>query len=96
MVIIGFLSFPAESRDEMAKRFPTAPAIPDHMKMNGPYGYATGKEGIRVTAIYEFDESKMAEAYKAVVARLQTYIGVSGYSYELHVCGEMGDFPTNN
>ncbi|MFC1886775.1 hypothetical protein ACFLZM_06945 [Thermodesulfobacteriota bacterium] len=96
MVIIAFLSYPPESRDEMAKRMPTAPALPDHMKMKGPYGYSNGKEGVRVTAMYEFDESKMAEAYRAVVARLQTYIGVTGYTFELHVCGEVGDFQTES
>ena len=58
MVIIGNISFPQESANDVGKRFLELPPVPDFMTLKGPYIKGKKKDGIQALEIYELDKSK--------------------------------------
>ena len=80
MVIIGMISFPTESSKEMGKRFMEIPAF---INKRGPYFNSELGVGIKCISIFEFEPSKMAEAFEFVNDYYAIYIGVPGYSYTI-------------
>jgi hypothetical protein len=90
MIIIADATWPLESQEEVGKRFPLAPQLPDHMTMRGPYVCADGA-GYRAITLYEFDEPKMADAVFAIASRFAVYNGVKGYIYKAQVFAEPGE-----
>lgn len=85
MVIIGDISFPQESANDVGKRFLELPPVPDYMTLKGPFIKGKKKEGIQVLEIYELDKSKVAEGIEFVTNRCVNYFGVPDYSYEVNV-----------
>jgi hypothetical protein len=53
------------------------------MTMKGPYILGDSEKGIRSILIYEYDNSKLAEALQAVGDRFTNYFDVPGYTYSL-------------
>jgi hypothetical protein len=84
MVIIGIMSYPPESANEMAKRLLAQPALPPYITMKGHYIGGEVREGIQSISIYEFDDSKFSEANEFVAARITRYFGVPGLTYSMH------------
>jgi len=73
MVIIGDISFPQESANDVGKRFLELPPLPDFMTLKGPYIKGRKKDGIQVLEIYELEKSKVAEGIEFVTNRCVTY-----------------------
>ena len=88
MVIIGTMSFPPQSAKEVGKCFMELPPVPDYITMKGPYVHGVKGEGIQSTILYEFDRSRMAEAFENVSNRYVAYHGVAGLTYAINVCLE--------
>ncbi len=85
MIIIMQISYPPQSSEELGKRFLSAPALPDFIKISGPYISSVIHEGIKSITIYEFDESKYGEALNFIVSeRVAKYLTVPGLSYSLN------------
>ena len=85
MVIIANMSYPTESAGEMPKRFMEQPPLPAYITMKGPYGIFEVGAGIKLIVIYEFDKSKLSEAYEAIAARCTKYLGVPGLTYSTNI-----------
>lgn len=85
MVIIGDISFPQESANDVGKRFLELPPVPDYMTLKGPYLKGKKMDGIQVLEIYELDNSKVAEGIELVTNRCVNYFGIPGYTYEINV-----------
>jgi len=83
MVIIGYLTFPPESANEMGKRLLQQPPLPSYITLKGHYVSSKAKEGIRSVSIYEFDQSKFPEAFQFVTTRFTRYYGVPGFTYSV-------------
>lgn len=83
MIIISNVTYPPESAREIAKRFLTAPALPEFLNKRGPYISANRPEGIHSMTLYEVDNSRLAEGLQAVSSSLAVYFGVPGYSYDI-------------
>jgi hypothetical protein len=83
MVIIGRMYYPTDSTQEMAKRFLEAPQIPDFMSRKGPYVGSSLEEGISIVALYELDNSKLAEGMDFVANYYAMFFGVPGFKYEI-------------
>jgi hypothetical protein len=91
MVIITNLSYPPESAQEMAKRFLAAPQVPEFMARKGPYVNSTISGGVFIVALYEFDNTKLAEAMNFLGNYYATYFGVPGFKYEFKPYFEVGE-----
>ena len=85
MVIIGNISFPQESANDVGQRFLELPPVPDFMTLKGPYIKGKKKNGIQALEIYELDKAKVAEGIEFVTNRCVKYFGISGYVYEIDV-----------
>jgi uncharacterized lipoprotein NlpE involved in copper resistance len=83
MVIIGMISYPPESANEMGKRFLESSAIPSYMTLKGPFVYSEVGGGIKILALYDVDQSKLREAEEVVLNRYAKYFGVPGFSYSV-------------
>lgn len=86
MVILAFASYPPESAKEMGKRFVKLSPVPDFIKMEGPYMYSNGENGIQAASLFKFDKSKAAEALQFVHDQHAVFFGVPGYQYDIKVC----------
>jgi hypothetical protein len=86
MVIIAFATYPPESAKEMGKRFIKLSPVPDFIKVEGPYMYSNGDDGIQAASLYKFDKSKAAEVLQIVNDQYAAFFGVPGYQYDIKVC----------
>jgi len=80
MVIIAISTYPMESAQEVAKRLMAQAPLPTYITMKGPYSHTEAGVGVKVIAIYEFDNSKYSEAFEVIFARYAKYIGVPGFT----------------
>ncbi len=85
MVLISISSNPPESGREMIKRSKQLPRLPEYIKTIGPYVSSTVKEGIKALTIYEFEDSKFAEASTHINNLFRAFIGVPGFTFSLEV-----------
>ena len=91
MVITSTLSYPLESANEVVKRFKDLPPQPSFITWKGPFTKSEVGVGFKVFSIYEFDQSKMAEALEALNNRMAKFIGVPGFTYSLDVWLEINE-----
>jgi len=85
MVIISISSYPLESVKEIAKRLMQQSPLPAYITMKGPYANSEVGAGMKVIAIFEFDKSKLSEAFEVITARYVKYHGVPGFTYSHNV-----------
>ena len=83
MIIISNVNYPPESAREIAKRFLTAPGLPDFLVKKGPFISSTRDKGILSITFYEVDNSRLADGLQAVGDSLSIYFGVPGYTYDI-------------
>jgi hypothetical protein len=91
MVVITKISFPPSSAKEIGKGFTELPALPDYITMIGPFISSSEGEGVQSIAIYECDNSKLAEAVEHVSNRMVPYFDVSGFKYSVNTWLEAGE-----
>ena len=83
MIIISNVSYPPESTREIAKRYLTAPALPDYITKKGPYISSATDTGIHSITYYELENHRLAEGLRAVAESLSVYFGVPEYTYDI-------------
>jgi hypothetical protein len=59
------------------------PPLAAYITMKGPYISSDVGEGIKGITIYEFDESRYAEAMNYLGERVASLFGVPGFTYSL-------------
>jgi hypothetical protein len=91
MVIISIVSYLPENFKESYKRFKDLPSPPSFVTMKGPYMKSEAGLGLTGYVLYEFDQSKMREAYEFVATRMGKFVGVPGYTYSIDVLFEPKD-----
>ncbi len=85
MVLVSMISNPPESGREMIERSKQLPRLPEYIKTIGPYVSSSVEKGIKALTIYEFEDSKFAEASKHINNLLRAFIGVPGFTFSLEV-----------
>jgi hypothetical protein len=85
MILISMIQNPPESAKEMVKRSMQLPRLPEFIKTRGPYISAAVGEGIKTLTIYDFEDSKYAEAIKHIGKLLGAFQGVPGFTYSIQV-----------
>lgn len=81
MVIIAIASYPPESAKEIGKHFRELSPLPEYMTQKGPYTTSEIGAGIKSLTLFEFDQSKIAEANEYVGKRYAKYFGVPGFTF---------------
>ena len=81
MVIIGIASYPPERAKEMGKHFRELSPLPAYITQKGPYVISEVGAGIQSLTLFEFDQSKIAEANEYVGRRYAKYFNVPGFTF---------------
>ena len=66
MIIVSNVHYPPESTREVAKRYLTAPALPDYITKKGPYVSSSTEKGIHSLTYYEIENHRLSEALLAI------------------------------
>ena len=92
MVIKCILSADIESIKYYAKHFSQLPPLPEHITKKGPY--ANNGEGVahQIIILYEFDRSKLREAWTNILEQIDSLHGAPGLAISAHIseAGEKG------
>ena len=91
MVIICFSDYPIQSAREVTKRFMELPRLPNYIKGKGNYVYSTIGEGYHNISILEVDDTKVKEAFDAIMKAYLNFLDIPGYSYDIRVCYKASD-----
>lgn len=83
MVIIGRMSYPPESANEMAKKYLEIPQVPEYLNRKGPYVSANLEDGVSIVVVYELDNSRLAEGMEYMANLYTMFFGVPGFKYEI-------------
>lgn len=83
MILTTNVTYPPESSKEIARRYLTAPALPDFLIKRGPYISADLQNGINSITFYELDNARLAEGIQVLGDNMAVYIGVPGYRYDI-------------
>jgi hypothetical protein len=91
MLIMSTVSYLPESFKDAYRRFKDLPSPPSFVTMKGPYSKSEIGSGLKLFVLYEFDQSKMQEAYEFVANRMGKFVGVPGFTYSIDVLFEPKD-----
>ena len=85
MVIKCILSGSMESITYSAKQYRELPALPEHIAKKGPY--VNNDEGAdhQIIISYEFDRSRLKEAWESVLKQMDSLQGVAGLNISFHI-----------
>jgi hypothetical protein len=85
VVIKCTLSVSLETIKYYAGQFSELPPLPEYINKKGPY--VNNKEGAahQIIIIYEFNKSKLAEAWANISNQLQSLRGVPGFALSAHM-----------
>lgn len=83
MILTTNVTYPAESAKEIAKRYLTAPVLPDFLKKHGPYISTSMESGINSITFYELDNRRLAEGIQVLGDNMAVYFGVPGFAYDI-------------
>jgi hypothetical protein len=85
MVIKCILSGSLESIEYYARQLSQLASLPECITKRGPY--VNKKEGAahQIIVVYEFDKSKLSEAWSGITNQLNSLHGVSGSALSAHI-----------
>ena len=74
-------SIPLKSIKEYARKVIEVPPLPECITKRGPYIHDT----VKIMVVYEFDESKIAEAREIISKHLEAFQGIPGFTLHSHI-----------
>ena len=85
MVIKCILSGSMESITYSAKQYRELPALPEHIAKKGPY--VNNDEGAdhQIIISYEFDRSRLKEAWENILKQMDSFHGIAGLNISFHI-----------
>ena len=85
MVIKCTFSIPLEGIRDYASQIVDLPPLPEYITKRGPYIKENGGTGNQIITIYEFDKSRLSEAWENISRQLDAFRGVPGFALSAHV-----------
>jgi hypothetical protein len=88
MVIKGTFLYPPESEKAFTSCVKKLPPLPEYVRMKGPFFLGAPGKGKTTITLYEFEESRFAEASKHIFKQLEAFHGVPGFTFSAQVWEE--------
>ena len=88
MVIRFTVSIPSRRIKEFTGQIAKSPPLPEYITKRGPYINGTGGADNKIITTYEFDKSRLAEAWKSILKQLEVLQGVPGLSLSAQIWEE--------
>ena len=85
MVIKCIFSIPLKSIRDYARQVTELPPLPEYITIRGPYIHDAVGVGNQTITLYEFEESKSAEAWKSIFKQLDAFHSVPGFSFAAEI-----------
>jgi hypothetical protein len=85
MVIKCILSVDMESIKYYDKQFSQLPPLPEHITKKGPYVNNNEGAAHQIIILYEFDRSKLREAWTNILKQIDSLHGVPGLAISAHI-----------
>ena len=85
MIIKCSFSIPLEAIGDYNRQAKRLPSLPTYITKRGPYLDETQGKANRITTVYEFDKSLLAEAWKYISAHLDAFRTVRGFTLSAQV-----------
>ena len=85
MIIKCTLSVSLESIKYYAKQFSQLPPLPEHITKKGPYVNNNEGAAHQIIILYEFDRSKLREAWTNILKQIDSLHGVPGLAISAHI-----------
>ena len=81
MVIKCIFSIPPKSIKDYARQVMELPLLPEYITIRGPYTNDAVEVGNETITLYEFDDSRYAEAWKIIFKQLDAFHGITGFTF---------------
>lgn len=92
MIILTTIFFSEENVCETKRHIKEFPPVPDYINMMGPYIKSVKLGGdIQVVSLFEFDESRLAEAREFISDRMMAYHKLINMTYSVDLWFDAGD-----
>jgi hypothetical protein len=85
MIIKCSFSIPLKAIGDYYRQAKRLPSLPSYITKRGPYIDETQGRANRITTVYEFDKSLLAEAWKNISAHLDAFRTVRGFTLSAQV-----------
>jgi hypothetical protein len=85
MVIKCIFSIPLKSIKDYARQVMELPPLPEYISIRGPYINDDVGAGNQTITLYEFEESKSAEAWKSIFKQLDAFHAVPGFTFAAEI-----------
>jgi len=85
VIIKCAFSTPLEGIREHARKVIGLSPMPAYITKRGPYIKENGGAGDQIIIIYEFDKSKLSEAWEIISKQLDALRGVPGFTLSAHL-----------
>ena len=85
MIIECSFSIPLKAIGDYNRQAKNLPPLPTYITKRGPYIDETQGMANRITTVYEFDKSRLAEAWKNISTHLDAFRAVRGFSLSAQV-----------
>jgi hypothetical protein len=85
MVIKCIFSIPLKSIKDYARQVMELPPLPEYISIRGPYINDDVGAGNQTITLYEFEESKSAEAWKSIFKQLDAFHAVAGFTFAAEI-----------
>jgi hypothetical protein len=84
MVIKCTLPFPLKVILPYLQKMSELPPLPGYITQRGPFINNDGRDKNRVVIAYDFDESRLAEAWEIVLNHLNVFRDIPGFTFFAH------------
>ena len=74
-------SIPLENIKEYARKVIELPPLPEFIVKRGPYIH----DVVKIMVVYEFDKSKIEEAWEIISQHLDAFISIPGFTLHSHI-----------
>jgi hypothetical protein len=88
MVIKGTFLYPPESEKAFTSCVKELPPLPEYVTVKGPFCLGVSGKRKKTITLYEFKESRFAEASKHIFKQLEAFRGVPGFTFSAQVWEE--------
>ena len=84
MVIRFTLPVPLEEISSYVKKISELPPLPEYIAKRGPFINNGEGDKNRIITLYDFDESRLAEAWGIISNQLEVFRDIPGFTFSAH------------
>ena len=85
MIIRCTFSVPLERIRDYAKEVSELCSLPEYITRRGPYIKEAAEAGTKIIITYDFEKSKIVEAWETISKQMDTFRSIPGFALSAHI-----------